>query len=140
MQVLKNAQHQSQQGSPDWFSGTVHIDSLFAQQEPAYVSVGRVTFQPQARTAWHTHPLGQILLVTAGLGYVQKWGEPRQMIQPGDIVVIAPNEKHWHGASEQQFMTHIALQEAQQGQVVTWLEHVVDEQYLDLASGEHNEH
>lgn len=113
MQVLKNAQHQSQQGSPDWFSGTVHIDSLFAQQEPAYVSGGRVTFQPQARTAWHTHPLGQILLVTAGLGYVQKWGEPRQMIQPGDIVVIAPNEKHWHGASEQQFMTHIALQEAQ---------------------------
>lgn len=71
---------------------------------------------------------------------MQKWGEPRQMIQPGDIVVIAPNEKHWHGASEQQFMTHIALQEAQQGQVVTWLEHVVDEQYLDLASGEHNEH
>lgn len=129
MKIITNSQHQSVQGPAEWFTGKVRIDMPFSQIEPATVSGASVTFESGARTAWHTHPLGQTLIVTAGYGWVQKLGEAKQAIKPGDIVIIAANEKHWHGASEHQFMTHIALQEAEDGQVVTWLEHVTDEQY-----------
>lgn len=129
MNIIHNDQHHSATGPDEWFTGTVRIDMPFSQHTPGTVSGGSVTFEPRARTAWHTHPLGQILIVTAGYGWVQKWGEAKQVIQPGDVVIIAANEKHWHGASDQQFMTHIALQEAQHQQVVTWLEKVTDAQY-----------
>ncbi|ELY6211210.1 cupin domain-containing protein [Cronobacter dublinensis] len=116
-------------GPEEWFTGTVRIDPLFAANEPARASGGSVTFEPGARTAWHTHPLGQTLIVTAGFGYVQTWGETAQEIRPGDVVWIPPHEKHWHGASPTTPLTHIAIQEAQDGSVVEWLEHVSDAQY-----------
>ncbi|ELQ6150358.1 cupin domain-containing protein [Cronobacter turicensis] len=116
-------------GPQDWFTGTVRVDPLFPANAPARASGGSVTFEPGARTAWHTHPLGQTLIVTAGFGYVQTWGEPAREICPGDVVWIPPHEKHWHGASPTTPLTHIAIQEAQDGSVVEWLEHVSDEQY-----------
>jgi quercetin dioxygenase-like cupin family protein len=120
----------SGKGPADWFTGTVRIDPLFQAPDPALVSGASVTFEPGARTAWHTHPLGQTLIVTAGAGCAQLEGGPIQDIHPGDVVWFAPGEKHWHGATSTTAMTHIAIQEKLDGKVVEWLEHVTDEQYL----------
>ena len=109
---------------------TVRIDPLFTPTDPARVGGANVTFEPGARTAWHTHPLGQTLVVTAGCGRVQRWGGPVEEINPGDVIQFAPGEKHWHGASPSTAVTHIAIQEYLDGTAVSWLEHVSDEQYL----------
>ncbi|CAE6859817.1 cupin domain-containing protein [Paraburkholderia domus] len=112
------------------FTGSVRVDSMFRGTAPSRLGGGTVTFEPGARTAWHTHPLGQILIVTAGVGEVQQWGHPRQEIHPGDIVWIPAGVKHWHGASPTTGMTHIAIAEALDGKSVEWMEKVTDEQYL----------
>ena len=116
----------STKGPADWFTGTVHISALFEAPEPARVRGASVAFEPGARTAWHTHPLGQTLIVTSGLGLAQREGGPVEEIRPGDVVWFAPNEKHWHGATLTTAMTHIAIQEALEGKVVTWMEKVSD--------------
>ena len=116
-------------GPADWFTGTVRIEPLFQAPDPAFVQGASVTFEPGARTAWHTHPLGQTLLVTAGVGWAQQEGGPVEEIRPGDVVWFPPNEKHWHGATPTTAMTHIAIQEKLDGKVVDWLEHVTDAQY-----------
>lgn len=116
-------------GPAEYFTGRVRIDGGFQRPAPARVGGATVTFEPGARTAWHTHPLGQTLIVTAGLGWVQQWGQPRQQLRPGDTVWIAPGVKHWHGASAGAAMTHIAIAEAVDGSPVTWLEQVSDAQY-----------
>jgi quercetin dioxygenase-like cupin family protein len=115
----------------DWFTGTVRIDPLFNPFAADRVQGASVTFEPGARTGWHTHPLGQTLLVISGVGRVPRWGGPLEDIRPGDVVWFAPREKHWHGASPETAMTHIALQEVQDGKVVEWMEQVSDEQYGD---------
>ena len=117
-------------GQADWFTGTVRIDSPFKGNDPAGVWGAIVTFDPGARTAWHTHPLGQTLYVTSGIGRVQTWGEPVREIRPGDTVWIPPDEKHWHGASPDNGMVHIAFQEALDGSHANWMEHVTDDEYL----------
>jgi quercetin dioxygenase-like cupin family protein len=127
--IKRNGSRPSQKGPEDWFTGTVRIDPLFAAPEPARVSGAQVTFEPGARTAWHTHPLGQTLIVTAGLGWVQREGGPVQEIRPGDVVWFPPGLKHWHGASATTAMTHIAIQESQDGRAVDWMEKVPDDQY-----------
>lgn len=130
MEIKKNGSQPSIKGPEDWFTGTVRIDPLFLQVEPpARTTGGSVTFEPGARTAWHTHPLGQTLIVTAGSGRVQCQGEPIQEIGPGDVVWFPPGVKHWHGASPSTAMTHIAIQEELAGKGVEWLEKVGDEQY-----------
>ena len=129
MKITSVGSQPSVKGPEDWFSGTVRIDPLFERVDPARVSGASVTFEPGARTAWHTHPLGQTLIVTAGLGWVQKDGEAVQEIRPGDIVWFDPGEKHWHGASAQNGMSHIAITESVDGKAVDWLEPVTDEQY-----------
>lgn len=116
-------------GPAEYFTGRVRIDGGFQRPAPARVGGATVTFEPGARTAWHTHPLGQTLIVTAGVGWVQQWGQPRQQIRPGDTVWIAPGVKHWHGASADAAMTHIAIAEAVDGSPVTWMEQVSDAQY-----------
>ncbi len=127
---IKRADSQSSSiGSSDWFTGTVRIDPLFEAPEPARVRGASVAFELGARTAWHTHPLGQTLIVTSGLGWAQRWGGPIEEIRPGDVIWFAPNEKHWHGASPTSAMTHIAIQEALDGKVVEWMEHVTDAEY-----------
>ena len=129
MDITRNGSQPSAKGAADWFTGTVRIDPLFQAPDPARAAGACVTFEPGARTAWHTHPLGQTLIVTCGVGRVQRWGGPIEEIQPGDVVWFPPGEKHWHGASPTTAMTHIAIQEAQNGKVVDWMEHVSDEQY-----------
>ena len=129
MEITRVDSQPSAKGPSEWFTGTVRVDPLFQAPAPALVSGASVTFEPGARTAWHTHPLGQTLIVTAGVGRVQKQGEPMQEIRPGDIVWIKPSEKHWHGAAPHCAMTHIAIAEALEGSVVSWLEHVTDEEY-----------
>jgi quercetin dioxygenase-like cupin family protein len=119
----------SSMGEADHFTGLVRVDSRFRGSEPARISGATVTFEPGARTAWHSHPLGQTLIITAGVGLVQSWGGPIQEIHPGDIVGIPPGVKHWHGAKTGIGMTHIAITEALDGQSVNWMEHVADEQY-----------
>lgn len=116
-------------GPAEYFTGAVRIDRLVEAPEPARIVAVNVTFEPGARTAWHTHPLGQTLVVTAGVGRVQLWGGPVQEIRPGDVVWIAPGEKHWHGAAPTTAMTHIAMQEKLDGKAVDWLEKVSDAQY-----------
>lgn len=116
-------------GPADYFSGQVSVEMLNQPDAPARVAVASVTFQPGARTAWHTHPLGQTIVVTSGCGRAQHWGGPVEEIRPGDVVWFPPGEKHWHGASPTTAMTHIAVQESLDGKVVDWLEHVTDEQY-----------
>jgi quercetin dioxygenase-like cupin family protein len=117
-------------GPADWFTGTVRIDPLVLEaQDPARATVAGVTFEPGARTAWHTHPLGQTLIVTAGCGLAQREGGPVEEIRPGDVVWFPPGEKHWHGAAPTVAMTHLAIQEQLDGQTVDWLEHVSDAQY-----------
>ena len=129
MQIKRAGSQPSTRGPPEYFTGSVRIDPLHAATEPARVSCAYVTFEPGARSAWHTHPLGQTLIVTSGLGRAQREGGPIEEIRPGDVVWFAPNEKHWHGASPATAMTHIAIQEALDGKVVDWLEHVTDGQY-----------
>jgi quercetin dioxygenase-like cupin family protein len=129
MEIKKAGSQPSSKGPADWFTGTVRIDPLFTAPGPALVSIASVTFEPGARTAWHKHPLGQTLIVTGGAGWAQHEGGPIEEIHPGDVVWFAPNEKHWHGASDTTAMTHIAIQEKKDGKVVDWMEHVTDQQY-----------
>jgi len=129
MEIRRSGVQPSGKGPADYFTGTVRIDPLFSPPEPARVAGALVTFEPGARTAWHTHPLGRTLIVTAGLGWVQRDGGPVEEIRPGDVVWFAPNEKHWHGASPATAMSHLAIQEKLNGSPVTWMEHVTDAQY-----------
>jgi len=129
MDIKRSGTQPSGQGPADWFTGTVRIDPLFPAHGPARAAGNTVTFEPGARTAWHTHPLGQALIVTAGAGRVQREGGPIEEIHPGDVVWFEPGEKHWHGAAPTTAMTHIALQEALDGKAVDWMEHVSDAQY-----------
>ena len=129
MQIKRSGTEPSGKGPADWFTGTVRIDPLNSPPEPARVAMALVTFEPGARTAWHTHPLGQTLIVTSGLGWTQRLGGPVEEIRPGDVVWFEPGEKHWHGASPTNAMSHIAVQEKQNGSPVEWLEHVADEDY-----------
>ena len=129
MEITRNGSRPSGKGPAEWFTGTVRVDPLFQAGEPARASGASVTFEPGARTAWHTHPLGQTLLVTAGLGWAQREGGTIEEIRPGDVVWFPPGEKHWHGATSTTAMTHIAIQENFNGKAVDWLEQVSDEQY-----------
>ena len=129
MQITKTGSQASAKGPADWFTGSVRIDSPFQRNAYARIGGAIVTFEPGARTAWHTHPLGQTLIVTAGSGRAQRVGGPIEEIRPGDIVWFEPGEKHWHGASPTTAMTHIAIAEMLDGKVVEWLEKVTDEQY-----------
>jgi quercetin dioxygenase-like cupin family protein len=129
MEIKRVGSQSSAKGPADWFTGTVRIDPLFQTNAPARAAGASVTFEPGARTAWHTHPLGQTLIITAGCGWVQCEGSLVEEIHPGDIVWFPPNEKHWHGATPTTAMTHIAIQEALDGKVVNWMEKVSDEQY-----------
>lgn len=129
MNIQRVGTQPSNKGPVDWFTGTVRIDSPSKATEPARVAGAIVTFEPGARTAWHTHPLGQTLIVTAGCGWVQCWGGPIEEICPGDIVWVPPGEKHWHEAIPTTAMTHIAIQEQLDGKVVDWMEKVSDEQF-----------
>ena len=134
MEITRSGAQPSARGPAEYFTGTVRIDAPFAGEEPARIGGATVTFEPGARTAWHTHPLGQTLIVTAGLGWVQREGGAVQEIRPGDIVWIAPGEKHWHGATTTTAMTHIAIAEKRNGSPVDWMEQVTAEQYrIDAA-------
>jgi quercetin dioxygenase-like cupin family protein len=127
--ITKNGSQPSAKGPTDWFTGAVRIDSPFQRNEPARIGGALVTFEPGARTAWHTHPLGQTLIITAGLGRVQREGGSIEEVRAGDIVWFEPGERHWHGASPTTAMTHIALAEMLDGRAVEWMEHVSNEQY-----------
>ena len=129
MEITRAGSKTSGKGPADWFTGTVRIDPLFTAPAPARVGGAAVTFEPGARTAWHTHPLGQTLIVTAGVGWAQREGGPVEEIRPGDVVWFPPGEKHWHGGTATTAMAHIAVQEALDGKAVEWMEHVTDEQY-----------
>ncbi len=129
MDIFRAGSRPSGKGPSDWFTGSVRIDPLFNPAAPDRVQGASVTFEPGARTAWHTHPLGQTLIVTAGVGRAQRWGGPIEEIRPGDVVWFAPGEKHWHGAQPETAMTHIALQEVQDGKVVDWMEKVSNAQF-----------
>ena len=129
MEIKPAGSQPSAKGPSEWFTGTVRIDPLFQAPAPAHVQGASVTFEPGARTAWHTHPLGQTLIVTAGCGWVQSEGGPKQEIRPSDVVWYPPREKHWHGATATTAMTHIAIQEHLDGKVVEWMEKVTDEEY-----------
>ena len=129
MDIKRSGSQPSGKGPADWFTGTVRIDAMHNPPEPARVGMALVTFEPGARTAWHTHPLGQTLIVTTGLGWVQREGGPIEEIRPGDIVWFEPNEKHWHGASATTAMSHLAIQEKLNGSPVDWMEQVTDAQY-----------
>ena len=129
MDIKRSGSQPAGQGPAEWFTGAVRIDPLFEAPAPARVRGVSVTFEPGARTAWHTHPLGQTLIVTAGRGLAQRWGGPIEEIRPGDVIWLAPGEKHWHGAGPTTAMTHIAVHEALDGKAVDWLEKVSDEQY-----------
>ena len=129
MNITHSGSQPSAKGPGEWFTGTVRIDPLFAGKAPARAAGNAVTFEPGARTAWHTHPLGQTLIVTAGCGRVQREGSPIEEIRPGDVVWFPAGEKHWHGASPTTAMTHIAIQETLDGRNVDWMEQVSDEQY-----------
>ncbi|HUN99787.1 MAG TPA: cupin domain-containing protein [Bradyrhizobium sp.] len=129
MEIKRIGTQASGAGPADWFTGKVRIDPLFDRPDPARVSGASVTFEPGARTAWHTHPLGQTLIVTAGCGWAQHWGGTVEEIRPGDVIWFPPGEKHWHGAAATTGMTHIAIAEKLGGKVVEWMEKVSDEQY-----------
>ncbi len=129
MDVKKAGSHPPTEGSVDRFTGKVRLEPLFQASPPGRVQGARVTFEPGARTAWHSHPLGQTLIVVAGRGLVQSWGGPVAEIQAGDVVSAPPGEKHWHGATPDSSMTHLAIQEALDGEAVHWMEKVSDEQY-----------
>lgn len=129
MEIKRVGSQPSAKGPDDWFTGIVRIDPLFQTSDPAHVAGASVTFEPGARTAWHTHPLGQTLIITSGCGLVQRDGGAIEEIHPGDVVWFPPGEKHWHGAAASTAMTHIAIQENVEGKVVEWMEKVSDEQY-----------
>ncbi|MDR3423245.1 MAG: cupin domain-containing protein [Xanthobacteraceae bacterium] len=129
MEIKRNGSRPSGKGPAEYFTGAVRVDPLFRAPEPARGFGASVTFEAGARTAWHTHPLGQTLIVTAGLGWAQRWGEPKEEIRPGDVVWFPPGEKHWHGAAATTAMTHIAIVEELDGKSADWLEKVSDEQY-----------
>lgn len=129
MEIKKGGSQPSGRGQADYFTGSVRIDPLFDAPEPARVFGASVTFEPGARTAWHTHPLGQTLIVTSGCGLAQRWGGPIEEIHPGDVVWFPPGEKHWHGATPTTTMTHIAIVEKLAGRTADWMEKVSDEQY-----------
>lgn len=129
MNVKRSGTQPPEKGPAEYFTGTVRIDRLFEAVEPGRVVGASVTFEPGARTAWHTHPLGQTLIVTAGKGFAQRWGGAIEEIRPGDVISFPPGEKHWHGATATTAMTHIAIQERLDGRTVDWLEKVSDEQY-----------
>src|SRR5438309_6058326 len=129
MDIKRVGSQPSAKGPSEWFTGTVRIDPLFQVHDPARAAGASVTFEPGARTAWHTHPLGQTLIVTAGCGRVQRWGGPVEEVRPGDVIWFPPGEKHWHGAAPTTAMTHIAVQEGLDGKAVDWMEQVTDEQY-----------
>ncbi|KQV04861.1 cupin domain-containing protein [Devosia sp. Root105] len=132
MEIYRAGSRPSGKGPTDWFTGTVRVDPLFNPAAPDRVQGASVTFEPGARTNWHTHPLGQTLVVTHGAGRVQRWGGPVEDIRPGDVVCFAPGEKHWHGAAPQTAMTHLAIQEVANGKVVDWLEPVTEAQYAAM--------
>ena len=136
MKIRRAGSQPTNLGSADWFTGTVHVTMLFAAEEPGRVTGGRVTFEPGARTAWHSHPYGQTLVVSDGHGRVQHWGGPVEEIGAGDIVWFPAGEKHWHGASPTESLTHLAIQEAADGSTASWMEHVSDEQYLASPANE----
>jgi quercetin dioxygenase-like cupin family protein len=136
MELKRNGTQPSATGPKEYFTGTVRVDPLFTSTAPARTSAAMVTFEPGARSNWHTHPLGQKLLVTSGCGYVQSWGDALRVIRPGDVVICPPGEKHWHGAAPGTAMTHIAIQEELNGKAVDWLERVTDEQYHGTPVGE----
>jgi quercetin dioxygenase-like cupin family protein len=129
MEIKRSGVQPWAKGSADWFTGTVRVDPLFSPPEPARVSGALVTFEPGARTAWHTHPLGQTLIVTGGCGWMQREGGPIEEIRPGDVVWFPPGERHWHGAGAAAAMSHIAIQKKLDGKNVDWMEKVSDEQY-----------
>ena len=129
MNITRAGSQPSGRGPAEYFTGTVRIDPLFQPKPPARSAAATVTFEPGARTAWHTHPLGQTLIVTTGAGHVQRWGGPIEDVRPGDVVWFAPGEKHWHGGSPTSGMVHIAMQEAVDGSAATWLEQVSDADY-----------
>ena len=129
MNITRSGSLPSTKGPADWFTGTVRIDPLFPAHEPARTAAASVTFEPGARTAWHTHPLGQSLIVTAGSGWAQQEGGPIEEIHPGDVVWFPPGVRHWHGATPTTSVTHIAIQEALDGKAVQWMEQVSPEQY-----------
>ena len=129
MEITRSGSQPSGKGPENWFTGVVRVDPLFQAGDPPRVGGAYVTFEPGARTAWHTHPLGQTLIVTAGCGLARVWGGPIEAIRPGDVVWFAPGEKHWHGATPTTAMTHIAIQEQQGGKGVDWMEKVDDSQY-----------
>ena len=129
IRITPNGSQPSVKGAAQNFTGTVRVDGLFKGDAPARIGGATVTFEPGARTAWHTHPLGQTLIVTAGFGWAQREGGPIEDIRPGDVIWFSPGEKHWHGATPTTAMTHIAIQEKLNGSPVDWLEHVRDEQY-----------
>jgi quercetin dioxygenase-like cupin family protein len=131
MKILRVGTLPSGKGPEDWFTGTVRVDPLFQAPDPARVAGAMVTFEPGARTAWHTHPLGQTLVVVSGLGNVQRDGGKIEEIRPGDVIWFEPEEKHWHGASPATAMSHIAIQEQLNGKAVEWMEKVTDAQYAD---------
>src|ERR1700704_6191572 len=134
MEIKRSGSQPSSAGPADWFTGTVRIDPLFEAPQPSRVRGASVTFEPGARTAWHTHPLGQTLIVTAGVGFTQCWGGPALRIRPGDVICCRADEKHWHGASPTTSMTHIAIQEALEGKVVEWMEKVSEGEYRAAVS------
>ena len=129
MDIKRSGSQPSGKGPAEYFTGTVRIDPLIQADAPARIFAANVTFEPGARTAWHTHPLGQTLIVTAGCGLVQRWGGPTEEIRPGDVVWFPPGEKHWHGAAPATAMTHIAIVEVLDGKSAEWMEKVSDEQY-----------
>jgi len=129
MDIKRSGSRPSGKGPAEWFTGTVRIDPLFSSPEPARAAGNLVTFEPGARTAWHTHPLGQTLIVTSGIGWLQREGGPIEEVRPGDVIWFEPGEKHWHGASATSAMSHIAIQEARNGSPVDWLEPVSEAQY-----------
>lgn len=130
MEIIRNGAQPSIKGPSEWFTGDVRIDGMFNRSEPSRLTGATVTFEPGARTAWHSHPLGQTLIVTSGLGWTQCEGEARVEIRAGDIIACPPGHKHWHGATSTTAMTHIAIQEALDGKNVEWMEHVSDADYL----------
>ena len=129
MDIKRSGSQPSAKGPAEYFTGTVRIDPLFQAHEPARALGVGVTFEPGARTAWHSHPLGQTLIVTAGCGRAQRWGGPIEEIRPGDVIWFPPGEKHWHGAAPTTAMTHIAIQEQLDGRTADWMEQVSEEQY-----------
>jgi quercetin dioxygenase-like cupin family protein len=134
MEIKRSGSQPSAKGAADYFTGSVRIDPVFNPPEPARVAMALVTFEPGARTAWHTHPLGQTLIITAGSGWVQREGGPREDIHPGDVVYFTPGERHWHGATATTAMSHIAIQEKLNGSPVDWMEQVTDAQYNKTAN------